>query len=238
MTNCPFQNVLLISLCLIHPTFATAVVWPDYGLGKQMCVPVCYGTETTMGTDHLLPLWHHFTSICWKQQDQWGPAWAIPLRGVKIIPGPWEESCLLIHFHARRFPSTLEGAYRLLFYVVCTLNGCPAPSPSRPLRQALSLLLSNMHTQNNTAVRQCLQCVGRRRLTPIQKDQDVSCKVQLLCFHPLPLCVSNTICKALQLLLADCGGWACLFLSAISWKLKSKKRHNCDRLLNQWVKKP
>lgn len=60
-------------LSLFHPTFATAVIWPDYGLGKQISVPVCYGIETTMGTDHLLPLWHHFTSICWKQQGQCGP---------------------------------------------------------------------------------------------------------------------------------------------------------------------
>lgn len=39
-----------------------------------------------------------------------GPVWAIPLKGVKIIPGPWEESCLLIQFHAHPV-SKLPGRY-------------------------------------------------------------------------------------------------------------------------------
>lgn len=180
MKNCPLQNVPLIFLPLFHPTFATAVIWPDYGLGKQISVPVMLWHGDYNGHR---PFAATLTSFYLHMLERAGPVWAIPLRGVKIIPGPWEESCLLIQFHAQKFPSSLEGIYRLLFYV---------DFPTRPLRRALSVLLSNMHTQNNTAVRQCLQCVGRRCLTPIQKDQEASCKVQLLCSHPLPLCVSNT----------------------------------------------
>lgn len=157
----------------------TAVIWPNYWFGEA-------NARASM-------LWHRYhnghrpfpaplTPFYLHMLETAGPVWAIPLRGVKIIPGFWEESCLLYskvpELSGRYIQALILGRFHILF-------------PTRPLRP-LSMLLSNTHAQNNTAVRRCLQCVGRRRLTPIQKDQEVSCKVQLLCSHPLPLCVSNT----------------------------------------------
>lgn len=180
MKNCPLQNVPLIFPFSVPSNLChcSDLAWLWSG-EANICASMLWHRDYNGHRPFAAPL----TSFYLHMLETAGPVWAIPLRGVKIIPGPWEESCLLIQFHAQKFPSSLEGIYRLLFYV---------DFPTRPLRRALSMLLSNMHTQNNTAVRQCLQCVGRRCLTPIQKDQEVSCKAQLLCSHPLPLCVSNT----------------------------------------------
>ncbi len=170
-----------------------------------MHMPVCYGTETTIDghSQFAAPL----ASFYLHMLETAGPE--RPLLW-EVLNNPWASSGkLLFHFHAQIFPSTLEGAweYRLWFYVVCTLNGkpCTFPQVDHWDKRYLSLL-SNMHTQNNTAVIQCLQCVGRWCLTPIQKTKKSPVKfsfyVPTLCHFAWVI----PICKALQLLLVDCGG--------------------------------
>lgn len=79
-----------------------------------------YGTETQMATDHLLALWHRFTSICWEQQDRWDPTWAIPLRGVKIIPSWALRVKLFVHpFPCLWLPKHSGKSVFYLMYLKC-----------------------------------------------------------------------------------------------------------------------
>jgi len=99
-------------LCSIQP-LPLAWLW---SVEANVCASMLWHRDYSGHRPFAAPL----TSFYLHMLETAGPVWAIPVRGVKIIPGPWEESCLLIQFHAQKSPSSLEGTYRLLFYVDST----------------------------------------------------------------------------------------------------------------------